>query len=115
MADFHLGGSIVELVESGFHGLIAENSAYAERVLRQNGNDLLQRHDFKIPLSAGMLFARKMTLIRDARPAKRRPIHQIDLDDARMELGDFRQIHAVRPDRFHGCVDDDPLAGSKQW
>src|SRR5262249_301369 len=82
-------------------------------VLRQNGDDLLERHDFDILFDARMLSARKMALIRHAWFANCLPIDQNDLRDSRMELRNFRQIHGERPHRFEWRVDDYPLLESK--
>jgi hypothetical protein len=40
---------------------------------------------------------------------------KINLDHARMELRDLREIHAERPHRFQRRVDDDFLLGSERW
>src|ERR1700690_1327928 len=55
-----------------------------------------------------------MTLIGCARFACGLAGKKIDLDHARMELWDLRQIHAERPHRFQRRVDDDFLSGSKR-
>jgi hypothetical protein len=56
-----------------------------------------------------------MTLVRHAWFAKCFAINQVDLEDARMKLWDFCQIHAERPHRFQWRVDDDLLPGPKRW
>jgi hypothetical protein len=40
---------------------------------------------------------------------------KINLDHARMELRDLREIHGVRPHRFQRRVDDDFLLGTERW
>jgi len=49
VADLHPGGSIAELVECRFHRVVAENPIDTERVLWQNGDDLLQGPRFRYP------------------------------------------------------------------
>ena len=63
MTDFHLGRSMADTLERGFHGVIAEKPADAECVLWQHGYDLLQGDNFDVPLNTSMLPARKMTSI----------------------------------------------------
>jgi hypothetical protein len=40
---------------------------------------------------------------------------KINLDHARMELQDLREIQAERPHRFQRCVDNDFLVGPERW
>src|SRR6266536_4587964 len=56
-----------------------------------------------------------MTLIRHAWFAEGLASKKVDLEHARMEFGDFREIHAERPHCFHRRVDDDFLLRSKRW
>jgi hypothetical protein len=55
-----------------------------------------------------------MTLIRRAWFAEGLARKKINLDHARMELRDLREIHAERPHRFQRNVDDDFLLGSER-
>jgi hypothetical protein len=54
---------MAERLERRFHSVIAENLADTEGVLRQHGDDLLQRDNLDVFLDARVLPARKMTLI----------------------------------------------------
>src|SRR5215469_16231327 len=54
-----------------------------------------------------------MTLIRHARLAKSFPAMKINFANTRMELWDFREIHAEPPHHFQRRVNDDFLLGSK--
>jgi hypothetical protein len=45
------------------HPVVVENLAYPKRVFRQYGDNLLQRDDLDVLFNAGVLPARKMTLI----------------------------------------------------
>jgi len=98
-----------------FDHVVRQDLAYSERVLRQYSDKLLHWNDFDVLLNAAMLSARKMASIRHPWFATRLSINEFDLDDARMELWNSCQIHAVRPHCFQWRVDDDPLPGSKRW
>src|SRR6266436_4375648 len=106
---------MAERLERRFHSVIAENLADTECVLRQHGDDLLERDNFDVLLDARVLPARKMTLIGRAWFADGLARKKINLDHARMELRDLREIHAERPHRFQRRVDDDFLLGSERW
>src|SRR4029077_20987840 len=106
---------MAEPLERRFHSVIAENLADPECVLRQHRDDLLQRDNFDVLLDAGVLPARKMTLIGRACFAEGLARKKINLDHARMELRDLREIHAERPHRFQRRVDDYCLLGSERW
>src|SRR6266568_5369014 len=106
---------MAERLERRFHSVIAENLADTECVLRQHSDDLLQRDNFDVLLDAGVLPARKMTLIGRSWFAEGLARKKINLDHARMELRDLREIHAERPHCFQRRVDNDLLLGSKQW
>src|SRR5216684_4411972 len=106
---------MAERLERRFHSVIAENLADTECVLRQHCDDLLQRDNFDVLLDARVLPARKMTSIGRAWFAEGLARKKINLDHARMELRDLREIHAERPHRFQRRVDDDFLLGSERW
>ena len=57
---------MTERLERRFHSVVAESLADTKCVLRQNGDDLLQRDNFDVLLGARVLPARKMTSIRGA-------------------------------------------------
>jgi hypothetical protein len=116
VADFHAGRSIAKPAKTRFHPVIAENRAYTQGVLRQNGDDLFEGNDFDILLNAAMLSTGKMASVGDTWFTQCLSINQINLEDARMELRDSAQIHAERPHCFQWRVDDDLLHGSKlRW
>ena len=115
MADGHAGGAVVERVEGRFHAVVGENFADAEGVLGQDGDDLLLRDDFDVLLDAAVLAAGKMAAIGRAGLAEGLAGKKIDLDDARMELGDAGEVHGVGPDRRQRRVDDDFLPGLERW
>jgi len=102
-------------LERCFHSVVAENLADTECVLRQHSDNLLQRDNFDVHLDVRVLPARKMTLIVRAWFAEGFTRKKINLDHARMELRDLREIHAVRPHCFQRHVDDDFLLGSQRW
>src|SRR6266446_10576406 len=106
---------MAERLERRFHPVVAENLADTERVLRQHSDDLLQRDNFDVLLGARVLPVRKMTSIGRAWLAQGFAREKINLDHARMELRDLREIHAERPHRFQRHVDDDLLLGSERW
>src|SRR5215469_1788212 len=106
---------MAERLERRFHSVIVENPADTECVLRQHGDDLLQRDNFDVFLDARVLPARKMTLIRRAWFAEGLAREKINLDHPRMELRNLRKIHAERPHCFQRRVDDDFLFGSEGW
>src|SRR5215471_11584012 len=56
-----------------------------------------------------------MALVRNSRFAKGLSGEQIHLNDAGMELRDFRDVHAERPHRLQRRVNDDCLRGAKWW
>src|SRR6266851_9563383 len=105
---------MAERLERRFHSVIADNLADTECVLRQHSDDLLQRDNFDVLLDARVP-ARKMTLIGRPWFAEGLARKKINLDHARVELRDLREIHAERPHRFQRRADDDFLLGSERW
>src|SRR5579864_3033008 len=114
MADFHPCREVPDFMEVSFYHVVADDLAYAERVVWQLGDDLLHRNNFDVLFNAGVLPSRKVTPIRSTRFAKAFSRNQIHLEDTRVELRDFREIHVECPNCFQGRTNGDHLRGTER-
>ena len=90
MADLHFRGAVAELLKCRFHRVITQYFADPERILGQNGNDPFHRNDFDVPLDTGVLPAREVALIPNARFAECLAVDEINLEHARINSGFLR-------------------------
>ena len=85
-------------MESRFDLVVNDNFANTKGVFWKNCDNFFHRNDLYILLSAGVLSACEVALIRNTGFTLGFSGEQIDFDDAWVEGRDFRQIHAECPD-----------------
>jgi len=114
MADFYLSRRLPHPMNRRFDHIVAQDLADSERALRQDGDDLLLGNDFDVLLNARVFSAREVASVGNSGFAEGFSRKQIHLDDAGLEVRDFRDVHAERPHRLQWCVNDDCLRGAKR-